>query len=357
MEVEAASLELICAVWAVRHGVAAEELAGGTAIPQPVANVVAGVRRWAVWNGGAACPAEWAAWQPRWTHNTAVALAAWWGSTDGVQFLLSKMRAPERKAAKDRALERCATGGRLAMVQWLVGEGATSVGPALRKSVAHGHLAVAQWLVAEGRADVNTRGQGVYTPLRMSAESGHLAVVRWLVEEAGADVHALGDIAFQESAARGHLHVARWLVEEGGADEHAQDDHVLGWAARNGQFAVLRWLIEERGMNVHAWEESALVESAYEGHLAQMQWLVEVAGADIFAAGERALGASAGGGQVAVMEWLLGPESGREWTASPLRLMLRWRRVHKAAREVLGPAIARLEGLDPLLRRSKRRKE
>ncbi len=261
MEVEAASLELLCAVWVVRHGVAPERVAGGTAVPVVVADVVAGVRRWAVWTSW---PDEWGGWPLRWTNKAAVALAAWWGCTDSVQFCLGEVEAPLRKAALRYALERCASGGRLAMMQW--------------------------------------------------------------------------------------------LVHEAGADVHAQHDAILSWTIANGHLAVVQWLVE-RGVDVHAMGECALRWSAYGGHLAVVQWLVQVAGADIAVGGNDALHSAAARNHPAVVRWLISPESGREWTASHLRLVLRWNAHREAVRRVLRPAIARLESLDPLLRRSKRRKK
>ncbi len=144
MEVEAASLELLCAVWVVRHGVAAERVAGGTAVPVVVADVVAGVRRWAVGKrrevylrGGA-------------RKISALLKAAGVGSVEGLQFALGETPADERASAKDWALDMAARKGQLDVVRWLVEQGGVDVyggeDAALQESVAEGHDHVFRWL-------------------------------------------------------------------------------------------------------------------------------------------------------------------------------------------------------------------
>ncbi len=217
--VDAASLEVVCAVWVVRHGVDAERLESGVAIPAGVAAAVEEVRRWAA-------------------EEVPVEAAAWEGSVEGVQFCLGELRAGNRVYAKKLALARSASGGRLEVVRWLVEDGPVAQrlldSMALARAASRGHLAVVRFLVEEGGVDVHAYED---VALVASAAHGHLAVVRWLVEEGGADIHARNDAALELSVGYFHYEVGWWLVNVGGADIASMNlDGVDQWAF----FAYLR---------------------------------------------------------------------------------------------------------------------
>ncbi len=311
MEVEAAPLELLCAVWVVRHGVAAERVAGGTAVSVVVADVVAGVRRWAVDD------------VDKWFHGTtSLEKAGLVGSAEALQFCLGEMATTQRQKEANWVLSRSALRGKLAAVQWLVDEAG-----------------------ADLHADVDYA-------LLQSAEEGHVDVVRWLVAK-GADVHADDDRALLWSACKGHLPVVRFLVEEGGADVHAGGDRPLRGSATFGRLAVVQWLVEEGGADVNADEARPLYWSAQNGRLAVVRFLVGEAGADPHARDDEVLRVCAGSGRLNVVEWLLSPESGVDWTAAAVRRAME--DVDSVTRDVLQAAVDRL---DPplLLRRSKRQR-
>ena len=96
---------------------------------------------------------------------------------------------------------------------------------ALHLSADKGHLAVVKWLVAQG-ADMEAQDKNGRTALHKSAYRGHLAVVKWLVAQR-ADLHAKtkdGQTALLVSAWKGHLAVVKWLVAQG-ADLHATNQY------------------------------------------------------------------------------------------------------------------------------------
>ncbi len=206
MEVSPAPLELLCAVWVVRHKVTKRQLrggAGGPGLPAPVAAVVASVRKWARGRkGGHWCREE-----------TPFMRAANVGDVQGVLFGLGEME-PHKRGYKSRgALVEAAEGGWLGVVQLLVDDA---------------------WSDCDERKD---------DALFWSAHDGHFAVVRWLVEEAGANVHHRDDHALCLSAVGGHIDILRWLVEKGGANVHVLGDVVLQQSARRGHGEVVAWLL------------------------------------------------------------------------------------------------------------------
>ncbi len=316
MEVAAASLELLCAVWVVRHSVAAERVAAGTAVPHPVADVVAAVRRWALGGKGAIC----LRWKPK--KVTALVRAALVGSMEGVQFALGEMPPDEREEAKEWALDSSAGEGKLDVVQWLVEEKGVDVhggrSAPLWCSAGGGHLNVVRWLVEHAGAVDQADGRC----LENAASNGHLPVVRWLLEEGGGDVHANDDDALYSAAETGNLPLVRWLVEEGGADANADEGGALNACAQNRHLHVLRWLVEEGGGDVHQFGDAPLHCSVGNGDVAMMQWLVKEGGADVHARGDWFLVESAMDGKIEVLRWLLSPVSGVEWAERTLKRAL-----------------------------------
>ncbi len=229
VEVSPASLEEICAVYAVRCNVAPERLATGTVAAKAVADAVDAARQWLV--------REENMW------HTPLGRAAARGKFEGMQFCLGETAPAERLGEMASALVAAAISGHVAVVQWLAERGA---------DVHHDHEKAVQF----------------------SAFNGHLPMVRWLVEEGGADVHTPFWGPLRCSAWRGHLPVVQWLVEEGGADVHTDHDAALWMSAECGQLAVVQWLVEEGGANVHAAANAALRYSAHKEHLAVVRYLL-----------------------------------------------------------------------------------
>ena len=142
MEVDAASLELVCAVWVVQQDVPAERLARGTAVPVVVADVVASVRRW-VLSGGEDPQGP----LQKTKFERAMMVLDW----EGVRFCQGEMAQEQRQAVMRDALMGCARGGYLAILRWLVEEGGdihalNDLAP--QWSIYEDHLDVVEWLVS-----------------------------------------------------------------------------------------------------------------------------------------------------------------------------------------------------------------
>lgn len=122
-----------------------------------------------------------------------------------------------------------AEAGNLAVVKLFLQAGMSvdTVYPVSRYTIRHtvlywaaygGHLAVVKYLVGQG-ADINKTDadSGGWTPLHVAADVGHLAVVQYLVGQ-GADVSATSIVDWTplHTAARsGHLAVVKYLVGQG----------------------------------------------------------------------------------------------------------------------------------------------
>ncbi len=200
MEVAAASLELLCAVWVVQHRVARERLEGGVAVPVPVAAVVASVRGWV---SGLGRGADFMRCRP-------LVRAAGLGHADGVRYCLGNMKAENWLEDGHRALYDSARAGSLDVVRLLVEEaGVKADGYAVYLTAGGGHLAVARWLVEEAATPMYGY---VGMLLGASVGGGHFDYLRWLVVDRGVDVHAANDTAIWESANWGHIDILEWLL-------------------------------------------------------------------------------------------------------------------------------------------------
>ncbi len=303
---EVVSLEVLCCVQVVRHGVAEERVERGVAVPVTVADTLEAVRAWAVGKQG-----EWCLGGVL-VRQTPLILAAGEGSVEGLWFCWGELPAEDRREKGRWALAMAARKGRLLAVQWLMEHEAdvrAHNDVALRWSAERGHLAVVQCLAEHG-ADVAAADNAA---LRWSAAHGHLPVVEWLVENgAGAVIGSKATTVLATSAADGHLSTVQWLVGQG-ADVNGG---ALGRSAFYGHLSVVQWLVGQ-GADVHAPSGGALRASARGAHLHVVQWLVEEGGADVHANDDEALRVSASLGNLAVVQWLV-EESGTKWTRKML---------------------------------------
>ncbi len=200
MEVAAASLELLCAVWVVRHRVARERLEGGAAVPVPVAAVVASVRGWV---SGLGRGADFMRQRP-------LVRAARLGHADGVRYCLGNMKAENWLEDRRRALYDSARAGSLEVVRLLVEEaGVKTDGYAVFLTASGGHLAVARWLVEEAATPMYRHVGDI---LGWCVGGGHFDYLRWLVVDQGVDVHADANIAIRLSAGAGRIDILEWLL-------------------------------------------------------------------------------------------------------------------------------------------------
>jgi ankyrin repeat protein len=241
------------------------------------------------------------------------------------------------------ALHLAAQNGQLAVMQWLVAQGAdihTKDGEgynALHTAAVNGHMAVVSWLVEQG-VPLATQCTDGSTALDAAREAGQMAVVRWLTKaetkaadtvksllaafiaairagdvaamaravEGGASVTAgldeYGATALHLAARNGKLTVMQWLVAQG-ADIHTKDGHgdtALHAAVHNGQLTTMQWLVGQ-GADINA------KDSYGDNTLTAMQWLV-AQGADIHTKdghGRTALHLAAYNGQLTAMQWLV----------------------------------------------------
>ena len=155
-----------------------------------------------------------------------------------------------------------------------------------REAAASGNLAVVKLFVAAGMS-VNARDEDGWTALLFAAGLGRLSVVAFLVG-AGADVNARGGpldwTALHDAAGGGDLEVVEILVGAGAAVD-ARDKRgrtALHVAADDGNLAVVEYLVGQ-GADVEARDNrgwTALHEAAGLGRLSVVEFLVG-AGADL----------------------------------------------------------------------------
>ena len=155
----------------------------------------------------------------------------------------------ETKDNRDRtALHFAARDGRLSVVQYLVGQGASRTATASGQTALHyaawsGRLAVVQYLVGQGESVSAKNGA-----LSEAAAHGHLSVVQYLVGQ-GADVNAKNNALLAAAAGwkalPGAAQVVQYLVGQG-ADVNGRAYNgftVLHWAVFRGNLAAVKHLV------------------------------------------------------------------------------------------------------------------
>ncbi|KAH7150207.1 ankyrin repeat-containing domain protein [Dactylonectria estremocensis] len=150
----------------------------------------------------------------------AVAIAAFYGHVDVIDFLLSKGMSIEAEGQFGTPLRSSSLMNRKSTVQFLLQRGVNvktgeAKGNALYVSAVKDHADIARMLMAEG-ADVNQKTGRLGTVLQAAAYHGHKSIVNMFLE-AGADVHAKGHFrdAFHAAADGGHQEIIMMLLERG----------------------------------------------------------------------------------------------------------------------------------------------
>ena len=192
-------------------------------------------------------------------------------------------------------------GGRLAVVEWLLGEcgleaGATepkSGASAVSMAAQSGYVDVVRTLLNAGASMDQADGQGG-TLLSIAITNGDLAVVRLLVEEGASVDQTTGtsvlDLGTMErrgcfvsplyiATDKGHLAVVHFLLEQGASVDQPADEGStpLAIAARQGFEGIVRLLLEKGASVKQAANSGAtpLLCAAENGHLAVVDVLAE----------------------------------------------------------------------------------
>ena len=163
----------------------------------------------------------------------------------------------------------------------------------LHRAAGGGHLAVVRYLVEQG-ADLEAKGHYDFTPLHRAAGGGHLAVVRYLVEQ-GADLEAKGHYDFTallSAAYSGHWEVVKFLVGAGADLEAAYSRDLrsrngftaLLFAVEGGRLDMVKVLVgagADVNVNAREWPYYPALHYAAEGGRLDMVKVLVGAGADV----------------------------------------------------------------------------
>ena len=222
------------------------------------------------------------------------------------------------------ALHAAARGGHLAVVTYLVGQGASlsstdAVGDTpLHAAVGSGNLEIVKYLVGQG-ASIDAKNTAGETPLHYAAAYGHLAIVKYL-DEQGADLTITsndGSTPAQTADLSGQTAVNTYLGPKTAAEARAELTR-LGIAytaaafvdsARTGNLAVVK-LFVQAGMSVESSSlgSPVLHRAAAYGHLEVVKYLVGQ-GASLTAkndSGFLVLHLAAPAGHLEVVKYLVG---------------------------------------------------
>jgi ankyrin repeat protein len=220
---------------------------------------------------------------------TGLHLAAYFGVSDAVQFLICN-NSPDLKDSYSRTpLSWAAEKGHQAVVQLLLEKGADIEAKDIKYGrtpllwAGWGRKTVFQLLLEKG-ANIEAKNNNGQTLLLLAALHGHKAVVQLLLEK-GADIEAKDTLYGQTSlllaAEIGYKAIVQLLLEKG-ADIEAKDTKYgqtpLLWAAENGHQAVIQLLLE-KGANIEAkdteYGQTPLLWATENGHQAVVQLLLE----------------------------------------------------------------------------------
>ncbi len=299
MEVEAPTLELLCAVWCVQHDVARERLVAGTAITHPVADVVADVRRWVPPGANSLL------WPPA---------AARAGSLAGICFALG--RVPARWRSLINVSEEAARGGHFAIVRWVVSapyiplrsfEIMSSLKPlvqTLEIAAGGGHLHIVQWLVDGYHALLTLES------IAAAFRGGHVAVVAWFrKEEPDAD---FGEM-WGEAMLSGSIPMVEWMFAHEDVTRAMDHPFLVNYAMLSESVALVNWILDNH------WD--LFWQGIPESLVARCLNNPDVARAILRRRGavacvDGALAFAVADNNAAVVAWLLGE---REWTHKTLK--------------------------------------
>ena len=275
--------------------------------------------------------------------RTALHFAARDGRLSVVQYLVGQGASRTATASGQTALHYAAWSGRLAVVQYLVGQGesVSAKNGALNEAAAHGYLSVVQYLVGQG-ADVNAKTNALFAAAAgWKALQGAAQVVQYLVGQ-GADVNAMsnnGLTALHMAVLQGNLAAVKHLVGAGASltatdslDTTADGRRSFGYTALHlaagaivsdnvhnlGRLEILKYLVGQvADVNATAYfGRTALFLAALHGNLEEVKVLVG-AGASLTATtndGGTALHGAAWEGHLETVKYLVGQGASRTAT-------------------------------------------
>ena len=246
-------------------------------------------------------------------------------------------------AVGDTPLHAAVASGNLAIVKYLVGQEAsvdaknTAGETPLHYAAAYGHLLIVRYLEGQG-ADLTITSNDGLTPTQTADLSGQTAVNTYLAPKtARAELDSLGiaytGAAFRDSARVGNLAVVRLFVVSGMSVNSANDwgVTVLHYAVGGGRIEVARYLIDQgadvRAKDHYGWtvlEWANEVQVSRQDRAVLLNYLVSEIiisavknGGDVNATnkrGETALHTAASASLLSAMQYLVGQGANLEAT-------------------------------------------
>ncbi len=210
--------------------------------------------------------------------------SVWAGNLEVVKlFVQAGMSVDTANSGKWPALHMAVhQSGNLAIVQYLVGQGASLTATnqygntPLHYAAGEGNLAIVQYLVGQGASLTATGADG--TPLHWAAGEGNLAIVQYLVGQ-GASLTATGadGTPLHWAAGEDHLAIVQYLVGQGASLTATNEDGntPLHLAALYDYLAIVQYLVGQgASLTATGADGTPLHYAAYGGHLAIVQYLV-----------------------------------------------------------------------------------
>ncbi len=167
------------------------------------------------------------------------------------------------KTDLSHALGEAAMNGYLAIVEYLVSEGASINQYIFYRAIMGGHLNVIKYLIFNGQY----QGQDHSILLNCAATNGHLHVIKYLTDsefsdllpEDILDIREYGETMLCIAAERGHLALVKYLVTK----NCYIMNYTLQIAVARGYMDIVKHLVEN-GANIHMWDGEKLLLSCGE---------------------------------------------------------------------------------------------
>jgi ankyrin repeat protein len=206
-------------------------------------------------------------------EQTPLQLALANGQVEVIELLRKHGALPKIEGAKllTGLLTRAAQQKQLALVKWLIEQGApvaTSIlpdqGTALHVAAAAGDVELAKFLLAKG-ADLNSQAQG-YAPLHAAVRANQKAMVEFLLDKGAKLKDDSHTPALHIAAHLGHVEMAELLLAKGADPDNINSfgNTALSFAAQFGHLAVAKLLVA-KGADLKK-DPSVLHLAAFYGH-------------------------------------------------------------------------------------------
>jgi ankyrin repeat protein len=106
--------------------------------------------------------------------------------------------------------------------------------PELLRAASAGDLLQVQFLLAEGAASIGEVDMFGCSALLLAAENGHTEIVQWLLAEGGANIAEVATVgngytSLLLASANGQLTTAKWLLEHGASIDEVTTDGKTVW--------------------------------------------------------------------------------------------------------------------------------